>query len=139
MHGPGLFLSQSDRPASAWLDADRVRLDPVNDLGVVRAIDTRGGAEQIVFIAPPPPVVKAEGDFDSFELSGDLRWAIFQRWDAGGALLRQELFDVQRGVIAEVERPWGFIQQWSPDASYVVLSRSTFHAPASKLAKFEFQ
>ena len=49
------------------------------------------------------------------------------------------VIDVQRGVIAEVERPWGFIQQWSPDASYVVLSRSTFHAPASKLAKFEFQ
>ena len=227
MNGPERFLAQSDRPASAWLDADRVRLDPVNDLGVVRAIDTRGGAEQIVFIAPPPPAIKAEGDIDSFELSGDLRWAIFQRWDAGGALLLQELFDVaqqryvavptlgldpwlspagdlavwldgtqlramhlcdrrvvtigtispstafprgvawsgdgrllsfsfgmpdqetgpervvvvdvQRGVIAEVERPWGFIQQWSPDASYVVLSRSTFHAPASKLAKFEFR
>ena len=227
MNGPERFLVQSERPASAWLDADRVRLDPVNDLGVFRAIDTRGGAEQIVFIPPPPPAVKAPGEFDSFELSGDLRWAIFMRWDAGGTLLRQDLFDVgqqryvavpalgldpwlapvgdiamwldgtqvramhlcdrrvmtigtispspgaprgvawsgdgrlfsfsfgmtdeqtgpervvvidvERGLIAEVERPWGRIQQWSPDMHYVVLARSTFHAPASKLAKFEFK
>ena len=227
MNGPERFLVQSEGPASAWLDADRVRLDPVNDLGVFRAIDTRGGAEQIVFIPPPPPAVKAPGELDSFELSGDLRWAIFMRWDAGGALLRQDLFDVaqqryvavpalgldpwlapvgdlalwldgtqvramhlcdrrvmtigtisaspgaprgvawsgdgrlfsfsfgmtdeqtgpervvvidvERGLIAEVERPWGRIQQWSPDTHYVVLTRSTFHAPASKLAKFEFK
>jgi hypothetical protein len=227
MNGPERFLAQSARPASAWLDADRVRVDPDNDLGVVRAIDTRGGAEQIVFIAPPAPAVKAEGDLDSFELSGDLRWAIFMRWDARGRLLRQDLFDVaqqrylsvpmlgldpwlaptgdlavwldgtqvrsmhlcdrrvmtigtispstgdarniawspdaqllsfsfgatneqtgperlvvvdvQRGLIAEVERPWGRIQQWSPDARYVVLARSTFFAPATKLAKFEFR
>jgi hypothetical protein len=227
MNGPERFLAQSERPASVWLDVDRVRLDPVKDLDVFRAIDTRSGAEQIVFIAPPPPAVKAPGEFDSFELSGDLRWAIFMRWSASGALLRQDLFDVgqyryvavptlgldpwlapvgdlavwldgtqmramhlcdrrivtigtispstsaprgvawsgdgrllsftfgttdvdtgpdrlvivdiQRGLIAEVERPWGSIQQWSPDTNYVVLARSTFHAPASKLAKVEFK
>ena len=227
MNGPERFLAQSERPASRWLDADRVRVDPANGLGVVHALDTRGGAEQIVFVPPSPPAIKAEGDMDLFELSGDLRWAIFMRWDAGGVLRRQDLFDVgqyryvavptlgldpwlapvgdlavwldgtqvramhlcdrrivtigtispsagaprgvawsgdgrlvsfsfgmtdeetgpervvvidvQRGVIAEVERPWGRIQQWSPDTNYVVLARSTFHAPATKLAKIDFR
>jgi hypothetical protein len=227
MNGPERFLVQSERPASAWLDATRVRVDPPNELGAVRSIDTRTGTDQVVFTPPPPPTLNSKGDLDSFELSGDLRWAIFMRWSASGALLRQDLFDVgqnryvavptlgldpwlapvgdlavwldgtqvramhlcdrrivtigtispstgaprgvawsgdgrllsfsfgmtdvdpgperlvivdvQRGVIAEVERPWGRIQQWSPDTNYVVLARRTYHAPATKLAKIDFR
>lgn len=96
MNGPERFLVPSDRPAFAWLDADRVLVDPVDEQGIVHAIDTRTGADQIVFAPPPSPTIKADSDVDYFKLSGDLRWAIFIRANADGARVRQDLFDVAR-------------------------------------------
>jgi hypothetical protein len=73
--------------------------------------------------------------------SGDARLLSFTfgTTDVDTGPERVVIVDVQRGLIAEVELPWGSIQQWSPDTNYVVLARSTFHAPASKLAKVDFR
>jgi hypothetical protein len=209
-----------------WLDADHLLVEPFDQTGVIHSIDTRTGADQIVFSPPSPPTVKADGDNDWFYVSGDLRWAVFARWNAAGSLLRQDLFDlvrqsyvpgvslganaialapvgdialwvdgnqlramhlcdrrvvnigtvaassnltsvhwnsdgrlaafsfgatteqtgperivfvdVQTGAIADMEKPWGVASQWSPDGRFLVLTRSGFHGPMSKLAKFEF-
>lgn len=75
MNGPERFVAPSERPAFAWIDGDRVLVDPLDEHGVVHAIDTRTGADQIVFIPPPPPTVKPNSDVDYFKLSGDMRWA----------------------------------------------------------------
>jgi len=227
MSGSGRVLAPIHGAPVGWLDADRVLVEAFDQPGVIHAIDTVTGTDQIVFSPPAPPTIKADGDTDWFRLSGDLRWAIFVRWSASGSLLRQDLFDVTRqtyvpgvtlgandisvapvgdvalwlegtqvramhlcdrrvvtigsvtssgqlvttrwspdgrfaafsfgvtdeqtgperlvivdlhqGAIAEVDRPWGFIRQWSPDGRHVVLSRSGFHGPASKLARFEFR
>jgi hypothetical protein len=225
--GPEHFVRQVEGRADRWLDAERVLVDPLTESGAFHAIDTLTGADQVVFTPPPPPTTKADGDKDGFMLSGDLRWAIFGRVNASGALLRQDLFDVarqsyvpgvslgtrdlwvrpvgdmvlwvdgsrlqamhlcdrvvvtlgtvassagvstfawsgdgryaslsfgqtneetgphrlvvldlQRALLAELEQPWGYVSQWSPDGSVVVLRRSGFHVGPTKLGRLELR
>jgi hypothetical protein len=227
MDGPGRLLAPIDGSPLRWQDPNHVLVQPFDDQGIVHSVDTRTGADQVVFSPPPPPTIKADGDNDFFQLSGDLRWAVFTRWSASGSLLRQDLFnverqsyvpsialgaspmvlapvgdvalwlegnqvramhlcdrrvvtlgavpsstdvmslrwsvdgrfaslsvgtattetgpervvfvDLQQGAIAEIDKPWGFVRQWSPDGRLVVLSRPGFHGPASKLATLELQ
>jgi hypothetical protein len=229
MNGQARFVAETDGRAYAWLDADHVLIEPLKDLGAVHAIDIRTGADRVVFAPPPPPSAKTtDSDNDGFSLTSDLRWAIFARSNAYGAILRQDLFDVvrqtyvpggslgtkdiwiapvgdialwlegsqlramhlcdrsvvtigtvtpssggmrsfawspdgrfasasfgetteesgperiavvdlQRGVMAEVDHPWGYVQQWSPDGRYVVLQRRGYHVNPSKLARFELR
>ena len=227
MSGPGRPLAPIDGAPLGWLDADRVLVEPFAEQGVFHSIDTRTGADQVVFSQPAPPSVKADGDNDFFYPSGDLQWVMFRRFSAAGTLLRQELFDVrrgsylsgvtlpanplavapvgdvvvwlegtqlramhlcdrravnigavatatdivnarwtadgrfvsfsvgatneeigpervifvdlQRGTIAEIEKPWGFVRQWSPDGHFVVLSRHGYHDSMNRLASFEFR
>jgi hypothetical protein len=225
LNGPGRLLAPIDGSLLGWLDQDRVLVQPFDGAGVIHLVDTRTGGDQVVFTPPPPPTVKADSEIDIFDLSGDLRWAVFMRY-AAGSLVRQDLFDVtrqsyvpganlgtraialapvgdtalwldgnevramhlcdrrivtigtlatssdlrtlrwsadgrfaslsfgatseqsgpervvfvdlQEGAIAEIEKPWGDVRQWSPDGRYVLLNRAGFHGPAAKLAKFEF-
>jgi len=227
MVGPGRLLAPINGAPLRWLDANRVLVEAFDEVGVLHSIDTRTGADGIVFSPPPPPSIKAVGDNDFFYLSGDLRWAVFTRSNSAGGVLRQDLFDVERhsyvpgvtlptkpialapmgdvalwldgnqlramhlcdrravtigtvatatdivnsrwsadgrfasfsfgstneetgperatfvdlqqGAVAEIDKPWGFVRQWSPDGRFVVLSRSGFHGPSSKLASFEFK
>jgi hypothetical protein len=228
MNGTARFVAQSDGRAYAWLDADRVLVEPLKGLGAVHAIDIRSGADQVVFTPPAPPSAKTtESDNDGFSLTSDLRWAIFARSNAHGAILRQDLFDVvrqtyvpglsfgtkdiwiapvsdvalwlegtelramhlcdlnfvmigavslssgvksfawspdgrfaslsfgetneetgperivvvdvQRGVMAEVDHPWGYVHQFSPDGGYAVLQRRGYHGNPSKLARLELR
>jgi len=228
MNGAGRLLAPIHGTPLRWLDANHVLVESFDQQGVIHSIDTRTGADQIVFSPPPPPpTVKADGDNDWFHVSGDMRWAVFVRWNAAGSLLRQDLFDVarqsyvpgvtlgtipiavtpfgdvalwlegdqlramhlcdrrvvtignvptstdlvswrwsadarfaalsfgatteqtgpervvfvdlERGAIAHIDKPWGSVRQWSPDGRFLVLSRSAYHGPVSKLAKFEFK
>lgn len=86
-------------------------------------------------------VTSSPGGVQSITWSGDRRFASF--WfgltdDLTGPE-RVVVVDLQRGAIAEVERPWGFIRQWSPDRRFVVLGRRGFHDWVSTLARFEFK
>lgn len=101
--GSERFLIQSDRPALRWLDNDTVLV--ADTQGVVRAVDTRTAATRVVFQPAAPPTPKAAEEFDDFDLSGDLRWAVFSRWSKDGSLLRQDLFDVQRQAYVGAGRP----------------------------------
>jgi hypothetical protein len=227
MLGPGRVLAPINGAPLRWLDTNQVLVEAFDEVGVIRSVDTRTGADRIVFSPPPPPEIKAEGDNDFFYFSGDLRWAVFRRWDSAGTVLRQDLFDVERqsyvpgvrlptkpialaptgdvalwldgnqlramhlcdrravtigtvatatdivnsrwtadgrfasfsfgstneetgpervtfvdlqqGSVAEIDKPWGFVRQWSPDGRFVVLSRAGYHGPLSKLASFEFK
>jgi len=47
--------------------------------------------------------------------------------------------DLQQGAVAEIDRPCGSVRQWSPDGRFVVLSRSGYHGPLTKLARLEFK
>jgi hypothetical protein len=227
MLGPGRLLAPINGAPLRWLDTNLVLVETFDDVGVIHSVDTRTGADRIVFSPPPPPGIKAEGDNDFFDLSGDLRWAVFTRGNAAGSVLRQDLFDVERhsyvpgvtlptkpialaptgdmalwldgnqlramhlcdrrvvtlgtiatatdivnsrwsadgrfasfsfgstneetgpervtfvdlqqGALAEIDKPWGFVRQWSPDGRFVVLSRSGYHSALSKLARFDFK
>jgi hypothetical protein len=225
MNGPGRLLASINGTPLRWMDANRVLVEPYDEAGVIHSVDIRTGADLVVFSPPPPPTIKAAGDNDWFSVSGDLRWAVFMRWNAAGNLLRQDLFDLARqryvpgvslgtnaislapagdivlwlegsqlramhlcdlrvvtvgsltsssspvtvhwsadarfasfsfgttteltgperiafvdfrtGKSAEVNTPWGFVSQWSPDGRFVVLNRRGYHGPLSKLARFE--
>ena len=227
MLGPGRLLAPINGAPLRWLDTNHVLVEAFDEVGVIRSVDTRAGADRIVFSPPPPPEIKAEGDNDFFYVSGDLRWGVFRRWNSAGAVLRQDLFDVERqsyvpsvtlptkpialaptgdvalwidgdqlramhlcdrravtigtvatatdiasprwsadgrfvsfslgstneetgperatfvdlqeGALAEIDKPWGSVRQWSPDGRLVVLSRSGYHGPLSKLVRFEFK
>ena len=227
MLGPGRLLAPINGSPLRWLDTNHVLVETSDDVGVIHSVDTRTGADRIVFSPPPPPEIRAEGDNDFIYVSGDLRWAVFRRWNSAGAVVRQDLFDVERqsyvpsvtlptkpialaptgdvalwidgdqlramhlcdrravtigtvatatdivssrwsadgrfasfsfgstneetgperatvvdlqqGALAEIDKPWGSVRQWSPDGRFVVLSRSGYHGPLSKLARFEFK
>jgi hypothetical protein len=227
MLGPGRLLAPINGAPVRWLDPNHVLVEAFDEVGVMHSIDTRTGADQVVFSPPAPPAVKADGENDFFYVSGDLRWAVFRRWNIAGTVVRQDLFDVQRqsyvpgvtlstnafalapvgdialwlegnqvramhlcdrlavtigavataseivnsrwsvdgrfasfslgstneetgpqrvtfidlqqGAVAEIDKPWGFIRQWSPDGRFVVLSRTGYHSFLSKLARFEFK
>ena len=47
--------------------------------------------------------------------------------------------DLERGTVAVLNKPWGFISRWSPDARYVVLSRGALHEDDVRLARLAFQ
>jgi hypothetical protein len=47
--------------------------------------------------------------------------------------------DLQRGTASLIDRPWGFISAWSPDASLVVLSRGATHQDSDRLARITFK
>jgi len=47
--------------------------------------------------------------------------------------------DLQRGTASVIDRPWGFISTWSPDASLVVLSRGATHEDNDRLARITFK
>jgi len=227
MLASGRLLAPINGAPLRWLDSNHVLVETFDEVGVMHSVDTRTGADRIVFSPPPPPAIKAEGDNDFFYVSGDLRWAVFRRWNSAGTVLRQDLFDVERqayvpsvtlstnpialapmgdvalwldgdqlramhlcdrravtigivatatdivssrwsadgrfasfsfgstneetgpervtfvdlqqGAVAEIDRPWGFVRQWSPDGRFVVLSRAGFHSFLSKLARFDFK
>jgi len=227
MFGPGRSLAAINGAPLRWLDSNRVLVEAFDEVGVIHSVDTRTGADRIVFSPPPPPAIKADGDNDFLYVSGDLHWAVFRRSDSAGTVLRQDLFDVERqsyvsgvtlgtnplavapvgdivlwlegnqlramhlcdrravtigtvatatditssrwsadgrfasfsfgstneetgperatvvdlqqGALAEIAKPWGSVRQWSPDGRFVVLSRSGYHGPLSKLARFEFK
>ena len=47
--------------------------------------------------------------------------------------------DLQRRTVAVLNKPWGLISGWSPDASYVVLSRGALHEDDARLARLTFK
>lgn len=47
--------------------------------------------------------------------------------------------DLERERVAVLNKPWGFISAWSPDAQYVVLSRGALHEDDARLARLAFQ
>lgn len=218
-------LALGDVVVDAWIGADDVLLERRDEMGVYHLINTRSLVDTIVFRSPAPPSVAAAGDDEWFSLSGDLRWAVFTRWQADDSLARIDLFDVRRqtyapeplpvqrswlvpcgdvlvwldgtelramhlcdrravtlatlpkiasvmegglrfsangrylsfayghtdeltaperdvivdldrGTIADIAAPWGFVRQWSPGLDVVVLSRYGYHTSVDKLARF---
>ena len=75
------------------------------------------------------------------------------RWSADGRFLTLDsgvtdtingpravlVADLQRGTVSVLDRPWGVISAWSPDASYVVLSRGATHEDNDRLARITFK
>jgi hypothetical protein len=96
MNGPSSLLTPLYGAPFRWLDPDHVLVESFDQAGVIHSVDTRTGADQIVFTPPPPPTAKADGENDWLHLSGDVRWAVFARSSAAGSLLQQNLFDVAR-------------------------------------------
>lgn len=101
-------LGRFDRQPYAWLDADRVLVDPPDERGVVHSIDVRDGTDVIVFrpfVAPTPN--PAGPEWDGWLVSGDLRWAILFRGDAQGTVLEQWLYDTRDGSrVAPLSGDW---------------------------------
>ncbi|MDP9266017.1 MAG: hypothetical protein M3O91_07875 [Chloroflexota bacterium] len=77
----------------------------------------------------------------SFAWSTDGRFASFSFGDTNeeNGPERIVVVDLWRGAIAEIDRPWGYIRQWSPDGRFVVLTRRGYHVSSTKLATFEFR
>jgi hypothetical protein len=96
VNGPGHLLAPMDGSPLRWLDDDRILIEQFDGAGVMHSVDTRTGAEEVVFSPPPAPSIKTDGDNDFLFPSGDLRWAVFVRANATGGVLRQDLYDVAR-------------------------------------------
>src|SRR5207249_11083992 len=43
--------------------------------------------------------------------------------------------DFERGVVAQLDEPWGYIQQWAPRNEYVAVGRIGYHAADVRLAR----
>ena len=91
----------------AWIDADNVVLERRDMPGVLHVINTRSLVDSIVFRPLAPPVVPASGDEEWFTPSGDVRWAIFNRYHADGSRARTDLYDVRRQTYVPAVLPLG--------------------------------
>lgn len=48
---------------------------------------------------------------------------------------RDLILDFERGVVAQLDEPWGYIQQWAPRNEYVAVGRIGYHAADVRLAR----
>jgi len=93
--GATRVLAVGELAWESWIDADSVLLEWRDTPGVFHAIQTRSLVDTTVFRPTAPPTVAASGDTDSFSLSGDLRWAIIDRYHGDGSFARADLYDVR--------------------------------------------